>query len=86
MSRNYQNSRPVSISSRRTKALNRGNSIPVVAISPRGNTHIYPSITEFVRDVEGLDNSQRRTANRRVTSGGGYVDNWYVTELRGYNG
>lgn len=86
MSRNYQNSRPVSITSRRMKALKRGNSIPVVAISPRGNTHIYPSITEFVRDVEGLESSQRRTANRRVTSGGGYVDNWYVTELRGYNG
>ena len=84
--RNYQNSRPVSITSRYTKALNRGNSIPVVAISPRGNTHIYPSITEFVRDVEGLDISQRRTANRRVTAGGGYIENWYVTELRGYRG
>ncbi len=84
--RNYMNSRPVSITSRRFKALNRGNSIPVVAVSPLGNSHIFPSITEFVRDVEGLDMSQRRTASRRVASGGGYIENWYVTELRGYCG
>lgn len=61
-----------------------GNSIPVVAVSPRGNTHVYPSISEFVRDVQAIDNSQRRTANRRVTAGGGYINDWYVTGLRGY--
>ncbi len=80
--RNYQNSRPTSI----IPTLARGNAIPVVAISPMGGSHIYPSITSFVSDVEGLDLSQRRTATRRVTSGGGYVGNWYVTELRGFNG
>ena len=76
------NSRPVSY----IPKLSRGNSIPVVATSPRGNMHVYPSISEFVRDVKAIDNSQRRTANRRVTAGGGYVENWYVTELRGYSG
>ena len=80
--RTYQNSRPTSY----IPMLVRGNSIPVVATSPRGGEHVYPSITEFVRDVEGLDVSQRRTANRRVTDGGGYVDGWYVTELRGFRG
>ena len=80
--RDYQNSRPTSI----IPKLNRGNSVPVVAVRPPGGSHIYPSITEFVRDVEGLDLSQRRTANRRVSTGGGYVGNWYVTELRGYRG
>ena len=80
--RTFMNSRPTSF----IPKLRRGNSIPVVAVSPRGNTHIYPSITEFVRDVESLDLSQRRTANRRVAAGGGYVENWYVTELRGYRG
>ena len=85
--RTYQRSRPV-----RTRSYNfhphipRGNNVPVVAVSPYGNTHIYPSITEFVRDVEGLDVSQRRTANRRVADGGGYIGNWYVSGLRGYNG
>jgi hypothetical protein len=76
------NSRPTSFIPRIT----RGNSVPVVAISPLGNSHIYPSITEFVRDVEGLDISQRRTANRRVAAGGGYIENWYVTDLRGFRG
>jgi len=80
--RTYQNSRPTSY----VPMLVRGNAIPVVATSPRGGEHIYPSISEFVRDVEGLDVSQRRTANRRVTDGGGYVDGWYVTELRGFRG
>jgi len=75
------NSRPTSYIPR----LETGNSIPVVAVSPRGNRHIYPSISEFVRDVRAIDNSQRRTANRRVTAGGGYINNWYVTELRGYS-
>ena len=64
--------------------LERGNSIPVVAVSPRGNRHIFPSISEFTRDVQSIDFSQRRTANRRVSSGGGYLNGWYVTELRGY--
>jgi len=80
--RNYQNSRPTSV----IPTLSRGNAVPVVAISPLGGSHIYPSITAFVDDVEGLELSQRRTATRRVTSGGGYVGNWYVTELRGFNG
>lgn len=80
--RNFMNSRPTSY----IPLLVRGNAIPVVATSPRGGEHIYPSITQFVRDVEGLDMSQRRTANRRVTAGGGYVDGWYVTELRGFRG
>jgi len=80
--RTYQNSRPTSY----VPTLVRGNAIPVVATSPLGGEHIYPSITEFVRDVEGLDVSQRRTANRRVASGGGYVNNWYVIELRGFRG
>ncbi len=75
-------SRPISYIPR----LNRGNSIPVVAVSPQGNSHIFPSITEFVTDVDGLGASLRRTATRRVATGGGYVDNWYVTGLRGYNG
>lgn len=75
-------SRPVSYIPR----LNRGNSIPVVAISPQGNNHIFPSISEFVRDVEALDESQTRTATRRVAAGGGYIENWYVTGLRGYRG
>ena len=79
--RNYMNSRPASY----IPKLARGNSIPVVAVSPRGNSHIYPSISEFVRDVEALDPSQRRTASRRVASGGGYIENWYVAELRGYS-
>ena len=79
---NTMNSRPVSY----IPKLTRGNSIPVVATSPRGNTHVYPSISEFVRDVKAIDNSKRRTANRRVTDGGGYIANWYVTELRGYRG
>lgn len=78
----YQNSRPAKYIPR----LARGNAIPVVAISPRGNAHVYPSVTEFVRDVESLSLSQRRTANRRVASGGGFVGNWYVTELRGFRG
>lgn len=76
------NSRPVSY----VPTLTTGNAIPVVAVSPRGNRHIYPSITEFVRDVESLEISQRRTANRRVTAGGGYVGSWYVSGLRGFNG
>jgi hypothetical protein len=79
--RKFMNSRPTSY----IPKLSRGNSIPVVAVSPRGNTHIYPSITQFVRDVEGLDLSQRRTASRRVATGGGYIENWYVAELRGYS-
>lgn len=66
--------------------LNRGNSRPVVAVSPRGNRHIYPSITEFVTDVDSIDASQRRTANRRVAAGGGYINGWFVTDLRGYRG
>lgn len=74
------NSRPTSY----VPKLVRGNSIPVVAVSPLGNTHVYPSISEFVRDVKAINNYQRRTANRRVTDGGGYVNNWYVTELYGY--
>lgn len=76
----YMNSRPTDSIPR----LARGNARPIVAISPRGRTHIYPSISEFVRDVESLDDSQRRTATRRVATGGGYVGNWYVTDLRGY--
>lgn len=79
--RNFMNSRPISY----IPTLSRGNSIPVVAVSPLGNSHIYPSITQFVRDVEGLDLSQVRTATRRVATGGGYIENWFVTELRGYN-
>jgi len=78
--RNFMNSRPTSY----IPKLSRGNSIPVVAVSPLGNSHIYPSITSFVADVEGLDLSQRRTATRRVAAGGGYIENWFVTELRGY--
>ena len=78
--RNFMNSRPTSF----IPKLSRGNSIPVVAVSPLGNSHIYPSITQFVRDVEGLDLSQVRTATRRVATGGGYIENWFVTELRGY--
>ena len=78
----YQNSRPTSYVPR----LTRGNAIPVVAISPMGGSHVYSSITEFVSDVEGLDISQRRTATRRVADGGGYVGNWYVTDLRGFRG
>ncbi len=79
--RNFMNSRPTSF----IPKLSRGNSIPVVAVSPLGNSHIYPSITQFVRDVEGLDLSQVRTATRRVATGGGYIENWFVTELRGYS-
>ena len=78
----YQNSRPTSY----IPTLTRGNAIPVVAISPLGGSHVYPSITAFVDDVEGLDFSQRRTATRRVADGGGYVGNWYVTDLRGFRG
>ena len=77
--RQYQNSRPTKY----IPKLTRGHVVPVMAISPRGGTHIYPSISEFARDVEGINPNRRRTANRRVASGGGYVDGWYVTGLRG---
>ena len=80
--RNFMNSRPIGT----IPTLRRGNAIPVVAESARGNRHIFSSITNFVSDVEGLTLSDRRTATRRVASGGGYVGNWYVTDLRGYNG
>ncbi len=80
--RNYQNSRPVGL----IPTLQRGNAIAVVAESTRGGKHVYPSITSFVSDVEGLTLSDRRTATRRVATGGGFVGSWYVTDLRGYNG
>lgn len=76
------NSRPVNYVPR----LKRGNAIPVVAVSPQGNTHLYPSISEFVTDVDSLGESKRRTATRRVAEGGGYVGGWYVQDLRGYRG
>ena len=63
--------------------LRRGHVVPVMAVSPRGGINIYPSITEFTRDVESINPNRRRTANRRVAEGGGYVDGWYVTGLRG---
>ncbi len=79
--RNYQTSRPLTT----IPTLRRGNSIAVVAESALGGRHVYSSITSFVSDVEGLTLSDRRTATRRVATGGGYVGNWYVTDLRGYS-
>lgn len=50
----------------------------VVAVSPRGNEHVYPSIRAAVVDIDSISESQYRTAARRVAAGGGYIGNWYL--------
>jgi len=60
----------------------RPNSIPLLAVSPKGNIHYYPSISSFVRDVDSLGSSKRTTASRRISNqSGGLINSWFIRAI-----
>ena len=59
----------------------RHNATPVVAVSPNGNVHLYPSIVSASGDIAAIGATKTRSMQRLVAAGGGYMSNWYISAL-----